>query len=63
MMLDKAADELAKYWRCCTYDGHVVVPITVPSHGKKMNDEQDELLRFLAAPLRNFHTDKKLQSM
>ena len=65
LMLDKAADVLAQHWRGCTFDGHVVVPITVSSANEedRIYNDQNELLRFLSAPLRDFNSDKTLQRM
>ena len=50
-MLDNAANMLGKYWDCCTFDGHPVVPITIPSDEDKTYDEH-EILRFVGSPIR-----------
>ena len=61
-MLDTAADLLGKYWNCCTFDGHPIVPITVPSDEDKTYDEHDDILRLIGAPMKELESDKKLQS-
>ena len=61
-MLDNAADILAKYWDSCSYDGHAVIPITVPSTTSQTYNEHEDILKFVAAPLRDFKASAKLRA-
>ena len=46
-MLDNFADILVKYWDCCSFDGHVVIPITVLSTTSQTYNEHDDVLNFV----------------
>ena len=61
-MLDNAADILAKYWDCCSYDGHAVIPINVPSTTSQTYNEHGDILKFVVAPLRDFKASAKLRA-
>ena len=59
IMLDNAAYRLGQYWDCCTFDGHPVIPITIPSEESEVYDEHNDILRLVGAPMKEFEKDKK----
>ena len=61
-MSDNAADILAKYWDFCSYDGHAVIPFTVPSTTSQTYNEHEDILKFVTAPLRDFKASAKLRA-
>ena len=64
-MLDNAADILANiyiYWDCCSHDGHTVIPLTVPNTTSQTYNEHEDILKFVAAPLRDFKASAKLRA-
>ena len=43
-VLDNAADILVKYWDCCSYDGHAVIPIPAPSTTSQTYNGHEDIL-------------------
>ena len=63
-MLDNAADQMASYWKNTTFDGHAVIPITVPSNdGETTYNIHEDVHRFAYASRRAFEDDTTLQNL
>ena len=63
-VLDKAANDLCGYWTRANFNTFPVIPIAVPCKIRKVKFQlADEVVSFLAAPLRVFHNGKRKKEL